>query len=300
MKSEEASYRAESGFNVLNDNIPSLADAALSERLCISLRPPSSNGHYPTSKIQKGPVLVCGSADLSGEGVGLGVPIAKFARHVFFPGKARIIERLTDDQLCTWIVDSELNLEERLTLKSGKKIQSENFYALKEWFAGLHKAIDASRGLIEWSSSALRRTWGLSTTFEPTRSVGNVHVSYTVDSRAQELRVTVDASRLNKTGCSEIILLNELDGGLFDRYSDVNGLALVGKAIGTWEETAADCVTLIDSRHNITLHFRNVAQSTMYRGREVVPGRLSWAGIAYVIAPPSAEFNYDIAIREDI
>jgi hypothetical protein len=280
--------------------VPSLTRTQLSQRLSFSIDAPVSSGPYPTSKIQKGPVLVCRSTDLSGEGVGLGVPAAKFAHRVFFPGKARIIERLTDDQLCTWIVNYELNLEERLTLKSGRKIQSEKFYALKEWFAGLHKAIGASRGLIECSSSAIRRTWGLSTTFVPTCSVGNVRVSSTVDRRARKLRVSVDASGLNKTRCSEMILLNELDGGLFNRYSDANGLTLVGKEIGTWEETTADYVRLIDSRHNITLRLPNVPQSSMYRGREVVPGRLSWAGIAYVIAPPRADFNYDITIREDI
>jgi hypothetical protein len=282
------------------DRVHSLISAPLSQRLSLSIKAPVTNGPYPTSKIHKGPVLVCGSIDLSGEGVGLGVPAAKFAHRVFFPGKAHVIERKKDHDLRLWIADYELNLEERLTLKSGQKIRSENFYALKEWFAGLHKAIGVSRGLIECSSNALRRTWGLSTTFEPTRSVGNVRVSYAVDSRARELRICVDASGLNKTGCSEMILLNELDGSLFDRYCDANGVALVGKEIGTWEETAVDYVTLIDSRHNITLRLRNVAQSTMYRGREVVPGRLSWAGIAYVIAPPRTDFSYDITIREDI
>jgi len=285
---------------MLDEDVPSLTRTQLSQRLSLSIDAPVNSGLYPTSKIQKGPVLVRGSADLSGEGVGLGVPIAKVAYRVFFPGKAHIIERLTDDQLHTWIVDYELNLEERLTLKSGKKIQSENFYALKERFASLHKAIGASRGLIEYSSSALRRTLGLSTTFEPTCSVGNVCVSYTIDRRASMLSVSVDARGLNKAGCSEMILLNELDGGLFDRYRDSNGLALVGKEIGTWEETSSDCVMLIDSRHNITLLLRNVAQSTMYRGREAVPGRLSWTGIAYVIAPPRTDFSYDISIREDL
>ena len=48
-----------------------LAHMALSERLCLSLKAPESDGTYPTSKIQKGPVLIRGSADLSGEGVGL-------------------------------------------------------------------------------------------------------------------------------------------------------------------------------------------------------------------------------------
>jgi hypothetical protein len=123
--------------SMLDELIPSLTRTPLSQRLSLSIDALVSSGPYPTSKMQKGPVLLCGSTDLSREGVGLGVPIAKFAHRVFFPGEARIIERLTDDQLRTWIVDYELNLEERLTLKSGKKIRSENFYALKEWFAGL-------------------------------------------------------------------------------------------------------------------------------------------------------------------
>ena len=70
-----------------------LAHTALSEGLCISLQAPSSNGPYPTSRIQKGPGLVRGSADLSGEGIGLGVPVAKFAHRVVFPGEAQVDEQ---------------------------------------------------------------------------------------------------------------------------------------------------------------------------------------------------------------
>ncbi|MGZ4864162.1 MAG: hypothetical protein ACXV5H_04105 [Halobacteriota archaeon] len=284
---------------MLGEGVPSLTRTQLSPRLSLSIAAPVRSGPYPTSEIQKGPVLVRGSTDLSGEGVGLGVPVVKVAYRVFFPGKANIVEQLTGDQLQKWVVDYELNLEERITLKSGKKIQSETFYALKERFASLHKAIGASRGLIECSSSALRQTLGLSTTFEPTHSVGKMRVSYSIDRRASMLSVNIDARGVNKAGCSEMIVLNELDGGLFDRYRDSNGLALVGTEIGTWEETSSDCVMLINSRHNITLLLRNVAQSTMYRGREVVPGRLSWTGIAYVIAPPRTDFSFDISIRED-
>ena len=294
-------YRdSSSGFNELNEHIPSLAHTALSERLCISLRAPSSNGPYPTSKIQKGPVLVRGSADLSGEGVGLGVPVAKFAHRVVFPGKACLVEQRKDNHLCMWVVDYELNLEELVIFKSGKSIRNENFYRLKEWFAGLHKAIPISRGLVERGNRAVRFTWGLTTTFETTPSAGSVRVSYTVDRGEGVLHISVDASRLSKTRCTEVILLNEQDGSLFDRYSDSNGVELVGKEIGTWEETGADSVTLSDSSHNITLALRSVAQSTMYRGREVAPGRLSWTGVAYVISPRCVDFDYDITIREAI
>jgi hypothetical protein len=282
---------------VRNDQIPSLAHTALSERLCISLKPPSSIGPYPTSKIQKGPVLVCGSADLSGEGIGLGVPVAKFAHRVVFPGKAQVNEQREDGHLSVWVVDYELNLEERVTLKSGKSIQNDIFYRLTEGFAGLHKAIPISRDLLEYGNRALRFTWGLSTTFETTPSAGSVRVSYTVDRGEGVLHVSVDARRLNKTGCTEMILLNEQDGNLFDRYSDTNG-DLVGKEIGTWEETDADYITLSDSCDNVNIAFRSVAQSTMYRGREVAQGRLSWTGVAYVIPPHCIDFEYEIRIRE--
>ncbi len=87
--------------SMLDELIPSLTRTPLSQRLSLSIDALVSSGPYPTSKMQKGPVLLCGSTDLSREGVGLGVPIAKFAHRVFFPGEARIIERLTDDQLRT-------------------------------------------------------------------------------------------------------------------------------------------------------------------------------------------------------
>ncbi|MDD1720629.1 MAG: hypothetical protein LUP95_01410, partial [Euryarchaeota archaeon] len=185
----------------------------------------------------------------------------------------------------------------RVTLKSGKRIQNDAFYRLKEWFASLHKTVPISRDLLEYGNQALRFTWGLGTTFETAPSAGSVRVAYTFDRRQSGLHIRADASRLNKTGCSEMILLNELDGSLFDRYSDANG-DRVGKEIGTWEETDADYVTISDSRHNISLAFPSVAQSTMYRGREVVQGRLSWTGVAYVIPPRCVDFEYEITIRE--
>jgi len=68
------------GFYVEEDDMTSLAHAALSEPLCLSLKAPKSEGTYPANKIRKRPVLISGSTDLSREGVGLGVPVAKFAQ----------------------------------------------------------------------------------------------------------------------------------------------------------------------------------------------------------------------------
>lgn len=138
-----------------------LTYAPLTHQLALSICAPSSNGPYATSEIQKGPVLLHGSADLSGEGVGLGVPVAKSAHRVFFPRKARLTERKEDPYRCVWIADYALNLEERLVLNGSKSIQSESFYALKELFAQIHKTVGAARNLFEYASSALRRVRGL-------------------------------------------------------------------------------------------------------------------------------------------
>ncbi|MDD1721580.1 MAG: hypothetical protein LUP95_06305, partial [Euryarchaeota archaeon] len=74
---------------MFNDHIAILAQTPLSPRLSLEVRAPRyENKPYPTSAIQKGPVLVHEANDLSGEGVGLGVPVVKFGRHVFFPGHA--------------------------------------------------------------------------------------------------------------------------------------------------------------------------------------------------------------------
>lgn len=170
---------------MLSDSVPSLAHAALSKRLSISLKAPESDGDYPTSKLQKGPTLVAGIDDLCGGGVGLGVPIAKCAHRAVFPGGARLTKQRADNHLCTRVVDYDLNLEERVTSKSGDTIRNDSFYRLKERFADLHKVIPISRGLIENFNRAFRFTWGLGL-FEATSSAGIARVSYTVD-RASSL-----------------------------------------------------------------------------------------------------------------
>ena len=291
------SKEAKRGLNTLLEHGSSFAHVKLSEHLSLRLKvPDGKNGAYPTSSIQKGPVLFHDSIDLSGEGVGFGVPVVKYGHRVFFPGTARIRER-RQDTLCIWTIAYELNVEERVVLKNGRRVHIDAFYALKERLAWLHKSIPVSRGLIEWINDAFRRAYGIHTTFDETSSVGSVVVSYTIKGHTKTIHVSVGTSGLINHGCTEFILLNEHDACYFDRYCDANGI-LTGKDIGTWEQTDTGHVALIDSHHNIQLILRNVAQAMMFRGREFIQGRLSWAGIAYVINPSLAHFEYDITIRE--
>ncbi|HYA32760.1 MAG TPA: hypothetical protein VEG65_02005 [Candidatus Bathyarchaeia archaeon] len=273
-----------------------LARTALSQRLFICLPAPEKDGRYPTSRIQKGPILTVNDRDLSGEGVGLGVPVIKFAQRAFFPGTARVIARKASEGFSVWVVEYDFNLVERVALERGHVVHNADFYRLIEGFAVLYRTIAIWRGIIERFDRALRFIWRLTTTFERTASVGLMRVSYCIDRRNRAVNVRVGSSRFSENESAEVILLNELDGSLFDRYSDSSGLELRGKDIGAWEKTFADCVTLTDSHHCVSFSVPHAPRSNMYRGREVAGGRLSWAGVAYVLSPHCASFEYKISI----
>ncbi|MCX9025362.1 MAG: hypothetical protein OIN85_04610 [Candidatus Methanoperedens sp.] len=90
--------------------------------------------------------------------------------------------------------------------------------------------------------------------------------------------------------------MNELGANHFDSYRDSNGLFLRGKAIGTWDETIADETSFIDFRDSIAFTLNRVKEARMFRGRELVEGRLAWSGLAYVLPHDIINFTYDIRI----
>ena len=90
--------------------------------------------------------------------------------------------------------------------------------------------------------------------------------------------------------------MNELGANHFDRYRDSNGLFLKGNAIGTWDEIFADEASFIDSCDNIAFTLKQVKGARMFRGRELVEGRLAWSGLAYRLPRDIINFAYDIRI----
>jgi len=101
---------------------------------------------------------------------------------------------------------------------------------------------------------------------------------------------------MQREKCTEMIIMNEQGASRFDCYRDSNGMLLSGESIGAWEETFADEASLIDRRDGIAFMLQKEKGSRMSRGRELIVGRLSWAGIAYVLPPYTFDFDYRIKV----
>ena len=97
-------------------------------------------------------------------------------------------------------------------------------------------------------------------------------------------------------GCTEKIVLNELGANWFDAYEDSDGLILKGNEIGSWDEIHAEYAAFFDHADGLSFTLKKVEGARMFRGRELVPGRLAWSGLAYVLPPHRDEFTYSITI----
>lgn len=261
----------------------------------LSLQIGDGSGDYPSSRIQKGPVLIYKNKDLSEEGVGFGVPVLKFGHEAIFPGSKSITTEKNKDTFVIKI-DYDLNLVERMTIRGNKKVESRAFYKIKEWFHGLHRERPGFRGILMPAFNAVSRICCIETRFNEVVSAGLVCVTYTINPEESTVSISVDTSKVKKNGCSEIIILNEQGATCFDRYYDSNGVSLTEGAIGTWDETSAGEATFVDFRDGIEFTLKGIWGSRMLRGREFVESRLAWSGLAYVLHPYAVHFEYGIHV----
>ena len=264
--------------------------------MCLLIKNPEiEQGDYPASRIQKGLVLVYENRDLSEEGIGFAVPVLRFGHETVFPGNARVTTEKDGDTTVVNI-DYDMNMVERMMVKSRTRINSKAFYKIKEYFSGLHREYPQLRRFFVQSSNSLRRACGVETKFENSASAGIVSMVNIVEARKGTIHVSVDMSNVKKEGRTEVNIMNEFGANHFDKYRDSNGLFLRGNAIGTWNEIFADEASFIDSRNNIAFTLNKVTGARMFRGRELVEGRLSWSGLAYVLPHDIINFAYDIRI----
>ena len=251
-------------------------------------------GEYPTSRIQKGLLLNCGEETLCEEGLGFGVPLLKFKDREIFPGRARTTNS-TVNGTTTIIANYELNLGKKLVVK-GRKIKNRTVYEIEDYFGRLHREHPALRNTVDWWGNRLRKTLGVEGVFEEVEPAGNIAATYTISEDGATLHVSMDFARVKKEGLAEIIVANEQGANYFAGYRDSDGKALLGEKIGSWDEVTAGRASFIDSGNRVTFSLANVEKAKLLRGRELVSGRLAWAGLNYVLPPESTVFSYDITL----
>ncbi len=250
---------------------------------------------FPSCKIQKGAVLVVGRTELVEEGLGFGVPIIKCGSKVVFPGRAQI-STYQEGNECTVIVDYSMDLVHRMKIL-GRRIDNPMFYRLKESFSPAYRNCAAFRVLGTWTSSKLRQQNWVHTKFENIAPIGTVETKYVIRNNEDTIRISADFSKLNSPSITELVLANEQGASFFDRYSDSNGVKLVGKAIGIWDSISASEVSFVDDYNKIAYTLEKMNEVKMYRGWELVADRLAWSGFNYALPHDTRSFSYNINLR---
>jgi hypothetical protein len=230
--------------------------------------------------------------ELIEEGAGFGVPIAKYSDTTYFCGTARV----TLHQVSAGSV--VLTKTFFLDAVSTKQIRGANinggFYMLLQ--KAFEKAYLSSQSLhpVFDSMMLLRKGLGIQTQFEKVPSRGKVVVTY--HCLPSQIKVHVDFSGLETANCQEILLLNEQGASRFRRYSDTDGAVLHDGHVGAWTKVTAKHATFSSVDSGISFSLETVKTATLYRGREQIKGRFSWAGMTYQLDPKTAEFNYTIKL----
>jgi hypothetical protein len=252
-------------------------------------------GNYPTNLLQKGLLLSDGREKLAEEGVGFGVPILKRGAQTIFPGDVELDWRREGAR---WEVHAAfaMDLVERLAKPGGASLQSGVLYAAKDSLAALHRRVPPLRGPLTAASTSLRRLFGWVTTYEQAQVFARTKVTYTIDGEDGKVTVAVDTTGL-PPDVTEVVMMNEQGGRVFDRYTDADGADLRGAGIGTWDEVTAVRARFVSEAHKVAFSLVQVEGARLSRGRELVGARLAWSGFGYSLPPTLAGFAYDVRIE---
>jgi hypothetical protein len=252
---------------------------------------------YPSRRLQKGLVLFQGDQELAEEGVGFGVPVLKRGIQTIFPGD---VEVASQRRGAVWEVTAvfRMNLEERIAVLGRGSLRSRRLYGMKNSLAALHRRVPLVRGPLTAASSGLRWMFGWETTYEEADFDGSVKVVYTVHGEAGRVIIEVDTAGVPLDRVSEVVVMNEQGARRFDRYRDSDGTCLQGDEIGTWDNVAAAEASFVSETGGLAFTLGQVPGARLFRGREMVGLRLSWAGFGYSLTPPAERFSYVVRIEQ--
>jgi hypothetical protein len=246
---------------------------------------------FPTDGLQQGLLLRLGDRDLSGEGVGFGLPVAVLGGRTVFPGSAKVEVEHGGVDGSEWVsvrADYDLCMVERLLLGGKRPISSPRFYRLRERSSAVFRSHKRWRPLLAWACDVLNVIGRVRTDYVESPPVGSVSARMLIHPREGRIDVEVDSSGLRLPGAT-LACMNELDGRLFDHYQDSEGAALEGEAIGAWDPVEADRAWLRAPDLGLGFGLSAGGEARVFRGREVSDGRFAWSGLACVTSRTGAD-----------
>jgi hypothetical protein len=262
-------------------------------------------GGYPTDGLQKGLLLLDGEQELSGEGVGFGVPVLKRGLRAVFCGSSRTTARGAEPAPLTLVYRADRL--ERLGRRDQAHVAPAPLDLARESLSLVYRHVPPLRRPLAAMSTAGRRLLGVSTRFEETELLAEVAVTYALVAARREhegvLTVTTRLDALPPT-VTEVILMNELGAAFFDIYEE-DGRLTRGGDIGAWDQVTAELARFRSSTTGVWFELRSTPDparpdARLFRGRELAPGRLAWAGFGYSLRPGPTAFTYSVRFGRDV
>jgi hypothetical protein len=256
--------------------------------LAIRVYPDKRPGNMETAGIHKALILVADGFELVEEGAGFGLPVAKFNDKTFFPGSAvlsfidegppPVVEK-------TYIMDT-------VSVKQigGSRISDTLYHPIHRAFSRLYLSLGRLRFAFD-TVMELRNVVGVRTSFETAKPRGSVVVRYTLHPDIVEIEGYAEL----EASCKELVFLNEQGASIFRRYSDANAVELIDERMGAWDRIEAGEATLSDLENKLSFTVHNPRRAGFFRGRELVRGRLSWAGLSLSFKPQE-RIGYSIGV----
>jgi hypothetical protein len=262
------------------------------KRIAFRLYPDNRPRNLEIATLQKGLVLVANGAELIEEGAGFGVPIAKYADRTYFSGSAEVILQKQDSSEA---VVSKVFLLDCISEKQAGSVPiNHGFYSFfHSAFERTYLNRKGSSPLFDWAMR-LRKTLGVQTQFVTVKPRGTVAVTYRF--HPDHIEVHVDLSALDRKHCREILILNKQGASFFRKYSDADGEVLCDGQIGAWTKVKAKHAAFSDFKEQLSFSLESTGRAVLYRGREQVKDRFSWAGLSYAVNPRTSQFDYAIRI----
>lgn len=240
--------------------------------------------------------MVFDGEELVEEGMGLGTPVIRYPNDIYFSSSADTFIEHEDDASQVLKKSFFIDSVSRKRIWNGPFINARIYDILHLAFARAYVSRGRSNRFLA-KLVEIRRSLGIHTQFVQTQSKGKVTISYRRFPSA--IQVRADLSELHKSGCEEILIMNEAGSTFFTKYTDRNGLELANDEIGAWNKVEAPEASLSDSSETLLFSLKKTEGADLYRGWERVKGRLSWAGLSYSIRAWKPVFEYYIRIQSD-
>lgn len=248
-----------------------------------------------TAQLQKGLIFLYKGIEVIGEGIGFGVPIAKYLDETVFSGSSSItvrnLENITEIRK-KFIMD----LITRNTLRNFK-LENPIIRSLLEYISTIYKKQYQSNVYFAQSILLMRSLlfkFGVKSTFIKRPSKGTIVVTYTIN--RNRILVKLDLSSLERTNLGKIFVLNEQGAHFFNTYSDSENLKLDDEAIGAWNDVTSQTAKITNKQDKIGFSLKTIEGTKLRRGRELIKDSLDWIGLDYELGAEYSQFEYEIEV----